>query len=417
MPISVQSHQIELVMQNTVERIEISISDTKGRPMDPTNLKLNILDVGNNLISSDTLYPTDSATQIPSRITRVGRGRYYFPFGMDNCNGYPATLRSPLPPSAPYDLSSNNILQFAIDNKPYISVTINAANPASATPAEIVSQVNAALVASADYGESYAYSFRYYVGEFFITSPSVLVPSMSRVQLNTTVTNSASQAIFGNIPNQDIRGPVFGDPCVCALLSNRTQGIGDVLFHWEVLAQKGLEKISLLQVVKISTPKAYAILPYFRLEMDKAIKEVGRDDARTGFTDAQLMQYLYLAVSELNALQPVTNLTIDSFPTNNLQILLYSALLLGLISQGLYAVDTDINYSDRGASFQIDHSSKLQSYANMIASRLQATVTQFKLQYASVGTVKYEAMYGMRTQALLDASPAGALFRGLLTRG
>jgi hypothetical protein len=413
MPVQIQSHAIELVMQNTTERIEISLTDSDCKPIDPSSLKLTIMNQG-VVRSIDMWKPTQDP--IPARIRRAGKGIYYFPFGADNANGYPATLRSSNPPAGPFDISVNNLFKLSMDGKPAITVTLTAAVPTSMTPTEWVTQMNAAMVAN--WGEAYANSARYYGGEFFLTSPQVITLENSKIQVDTSIANSAHAVFFGPAPISPlIQGPMHADICIQSLLSNRTQSNGDYMFHWQCEAYKGAESISLLQVVKVASAKSYAILPYLRLELDKAIKEVGRDKARTGYTDAQLMAYLTLAVSEINSYQPITSMTLDTFPVAQFQMMLiWTATLIGLVSQGLYAVDTDIEYSDRGASFRMDHSGKIQSYVNMVSSRLQQQMQGFKLQFASVGTVKFEAGANYRLQQLLQAAPEGALFRGIFSK-
>ena len=412
MPVQIQSHEIELVMQNTTERIEVAFYDECGKPIDPSSLKLTIM-AGGNIRSIDTWKPTQDP--LPSRIKRGGKGIYYFPFGADNANGYPATLRATYVPSAPYDISTNNVFRISMDGRAFITITLTAATPTSMTPAEWVSQMNAAMVTA--WGDAYANSARYYAGEFFLTSPQVVQIDKSKIQIDTAYPNSAHAAFFGVAVPNTITGPMQPDECIMSLLSNKTNAWGDYLFNWQAEAYKGAESISLLQVVKVASPKSYAILPYFRLELDKALKEVGRDKARTGYTDAQLMAYLTLAVSEINSYQPITSMTLDTFPVASFQmILIWTATLIALVSQGLYAVDTDIEYSDRGASFRMDHSGKIQQYVNMVSSRLQQQMQGFKLQFASVGTVKYEMNANFRLQQVLNASPEGTLFRGLFSR-
>lgn len=421
MAVQVQSHAIELALQNSVERVEIAIYNGNGNLIDPATLQLNILDTGDRLITSDILYPGPGQVvdPLPSRIRRTARGKYYFPFGVDNANGYPATYYGPVPPIPPFDISVNNQLKLKLDGRPYITVTLTAAIPTAATPNEIVKSINSALIASPSYGEVYGTVARYAFNRLFLTSPTVVDVPSSSIQVDQTVLNNAALVIFGTASTFiSVNGDMaFGDTYITALLANRTLLTGDSLFQWQVTAAKGLGSVSIIQVVKVASPKAFAILPYFRTELDKALKQVGQDLARTGYTDAQLMGYLALAVTEINAYQPITNLTLDTFPTRDfMMILIWTALLVALISQGLFAIDTDIDYADRGASFRMDHAAKIQSYVGIIISRLEQRMQQFKLQYADVGTVKFEAGASFRISQILQASPTGSLFRGIFSR-
>lgn len=421
MPIQIQSHEVELVLQGTTERIDITITDDRGKPIDPTALKLTILNTGNVPVSTDILYPAADINRIPARIKRSGKGRFYFPFGEDSNNGLMAAYAntSGTAPIPPWNVTTGNQLKLAIDSKPWITITITGANPAAITPLELVNSINSALVADANYGEKYGkVAFVCDDPILVLVSPERFNPINSRIQIDGSIPLSAHQNLFGPIPTMiDVKGPITSNIALAAILSNTTTSTGDYLFHWQAEAFKGAENISLVQIVKVHSPQAFGILPYFRLELDKALKVIGVDKARVGYTDAQLMSYLTLAISEINSYQPITGFTIDTFPINQFRMMvIWTALLIALISQGLFAIDTDIDYSDRGASFRIEHSGKIQSLVGMISSRLQQTMPQFKLAFAHVGTVKIEAGANYRLGALMNAAPTGALFRGIFSR-
>lgn len=419
MSVQVQSHQIELALMGAVTRIEISVSDEQGRPVDPKELKLTVMDMGSNPLFTDILFPStgEEVSPLPSRIVRDAKGRYYFPFGADNGCGFPATFFGNLPPSPTWDLSGGAVLSASFDGRAFLPVTITAADITAVTPIEVVNSINAAFAASNLYGALYARVARYHCGHLFLTSPLVHKVTQSQVKLDQTVVGNAATSLFGVIPATVIVNGRTSSPLVQALYANRTENAGDALFHWTVTAAKGLGSANVIQVVKVASAHAFSILPYFRTEIDKALKSVNQDAARTGYTDAQLMGYLALAVTEINAYQPITNMSLESFPTRDfMMILIWTATIIALISQGLFAIDTDIDYSDRGASFRMEHASKLQGYINMITSRLQAQMTQFKLQFAPIGVVKYEAGANYRLAQVLQASPEGSLFRGLFTR-
>ncbi len=418
MSVMVQSHQIELALTNAVTRVQISISDATGRPIDPKELRLTVMDPYNLPLFTDVLYPGlgEEPGPLPARIKRAARGQYYFPFGADNSCGTPATFCGNVPPVAPWNLTGANVLRVSFDSKAFLNVTIVANDLAAVTPLEVVNSINAALIQSATYGKMYGRVARY-TDRLFLTSPLVHNVQQSQVKVDQTVGSNAATLLFGPTPVQVVVSGNTNSPEIYRLLSNKTDCPGDVLFNWQVTAAQGLGSASVIQVVKVASPHAFAILPYFRTEIDKALKSVNQDMARTGYTDAQLMGYLALAVTEINAYQPITNLSLESFPTRDfMMILIWAATLIALISQGLFAVDTDIEYSDRGASFRLDHAGKLQSYIQMVTSRLEARLPAFKLQYASVGTVKYEIGANYRISQLLNAAPEGSLFRGIWSK-
>lgn len=421
MSVQVQSHQIELGLTNAITRVEIAISNDRGQPIDPSELKLTVMDAYNRTLFTDVLYPAlgEIITPLPSRIVRDGRGRFFFPFGADNSCGWPATFTGNQPPSGPWDLSVSNVLSISFDKKAYLPIFITGAVQTAVTPAEVVAAINAALVASPVYGPLYSVAARYWNNQLFLTSPLATNPRASQVNIDQTVSGDCTTILFGPVVSLiQVTGTATPSRLITALLSNRTNCPGDAIFHWQVRAAKGLGSAQVIQVVKVASPHVFAILPYFRTEIDKALKQIDQNAARTGYTDAQLMGYLALAVTEINAYQPITNMTLENFPSRDfMMILIWTATLIALISQGLFAVDTDIEYSDRGASFRMDHASKIQSYAQIVITRLEARMQAFKLQYAPIGTVKFEVGVSLRLAAMLEAAPSGSLFRGLFQGG
>jgi len=424
--IQVQSHSIELALTNTTTRIGISVTNEDGRPVDPKELKLTVMDSSEQALFTDVLYPGpgEVVSPTPSRIVRSGRGLYYFPYGTDNSSGYPATFFGSAPPAPPWDISVNNLLRLSFDSKPFLTVTLTAAIPTAATAAEIIKSINQALVASPNYGELYSSAARFHSvascasNTLFLTSPLTGCVCESKVEIDQSIVGNAATILFGVIPTTVLVSGNTAFKEVQSLLSNRTGTAGDSLFHWQVTAGQALGSASVLQVVKVASPRAFALLPYFRTEIDKALKSVHPDGSRVGYTDAQLMGYLALAVTEINAYQPITNFTIENFPSRDfMMILIWTATLVALLSQGLFAVDTDIEYSDRGASFRNDHTGKIQGFVSTVTARLEARMQAFKLQFVGVGLVKIEAGANYRLATMLQAAPSGSLFRGLFTGG
>lgn len=94
-----------------------------------------------------------------------------------------------------YDLSVNNLLYLQIDSKAQIIITVAGATPAVSTAAEVVADINAALIASGDYGASYGSVAEVYNGDQVrLTSPTR--GPTSRIEINAGATNAAT-AIFG----------------------------------------------------------------------------------------------------------------------------------------------------------------------------------------------------------------------------
>lgn len=86
----VNSQPIELVLQDTIERVDILVVDENGDPVDATEVHLKIFDAGGNLLIEDDYFaPDDPPTHIvkPAGTT----GQYYWPFGDDSFNDDNAT--------------------------------------------------------------------------------------------------------------------------------------------------------------------------------------------------------------------------------------------------------------------------------------------------------------------------------------
>ncbi|KKM17779.1 hypothetical protein LCGC14_1672350, partial [marine sediment metagenome] len=98
--------------------------------------------------------------------------------------------------------------------------------------------------------------------------------------------------------------------------------------------------------------------------------------------------------------------------------LIESALMAGVMSQQLFAVDTDIpSWNDQGNAFVIQHAPQLASYLNWLAARLDKMIPMLKLNFVSSGSLHIEAGPSFRLATLLNAAPSGSLFRNIYFKG
>lgn len=215
---------------------------------------------------------------------------------------------------------------------------------------------------------------------------------------------------------------LWGDPGAPANLPNNTETnqAGTFLFRWRVLQTAGLEEISQLQTVKTISFKTADCVRDLRLQIDKAAKLVDDDPlfpCRTGYTDDMLVSFLENGLTVINAAQPYpTFCSIDQFPALYKQILLDSALLVGIMTQAIFAIDTDIqNYSDQGNAFVLDHFPRLQQVVQMKREFLAEYIPQLKLQFVRTGSIHIEAGANFRLAQLVQAAPNGALFRNFFS--
>lgn len=208
-------------------------------------------------------------------------------------------------------------------------------------------------------------------------------------------------ADFGNqVPNTETRSPA------------------ELMFNWEVQVTSTGQITYSLQKFKIISAKVASLLPEFRLMIDKSRKLIDiNNDCFLGYTDGQLLSYLEGGVQTINAYQPTVYMDLESFPLSHRQILLEAGLVVGVTSQQLFAIDTDIpNYSDQGVSFVISHQPQLAGFLNQLTQKLDKLVPMMKLQFVNSGSVHVQLGPNFRLTQLVEASPTGALFRNMFFR-
>lgn len=197
--------------------------------------------------------------------------------------------------------------------------------------------------------------------------------------------------------------------------STETSTTALLTFLWQATAP-GLAQESVVQNVAIVSTCTLSYLSPFRDLIDKCRKAVNSDTGCfLGYTDAQLIQYLEQGLSIINAYQPYpTFQSIDNFPRMFQYVLLESSLMAGVMSQQLFAIDTDIpSYSDNGNSFVIAHAPQLATVFNQITQRLDKTIPLMKLHLVRSGNLHVQAGPNYRLSQLLSAAPNGALFRNV----
>lgn len=211
----------------------------------------------------------------------------------------------------------------------------------------------------------------------------------------------------------------FGDTTVDD--SNTTDTVGEYLFHWQAVGTAGTEEISNVVVVKVVSVRTMRWLPRLRLIIDKAAKDVDDnpdDPCFVGYTDAMLAQFLEDGLHWTNAMQPYpTWASIDLFPEIHSRILIDGAVCAALTSQELFAVDTDVGFSDQGNAWNIDHQPKLSAILNATWTRFAATVPAMKRQYVNSGSIHVNISPNFRLQSILNSAPPGSFLAGYFFNG
>jgi hypothetical protein len=198
--------------------------------------------------------------------------------------------------------------------------------------------------------------------------------------------------------------------------NNETNVVCEWLFNWQSILVTGGDILNTVQKVKTISTTMASYIPEFRLMIDKAVKIVDvQNQCFLGYTDAHLVSFLEGGMANINAYQPsVTFGAIEQFPRLYKQILLDSGLITGVMSQQLFAIDTDIpNYNDQGTSFVISHQPQLASFLNQVTQRLDKMIPQMKLQLINSGSLHTTMGPGYRLQTIMEAAPSGSIFRNV----
>jgi hypothetical protein len=202
---------------------------------------------------------------------------------------------------------------------------------------------------------------------------------------------------------------------------NSTDLPGEYLIAWRYVGALGSTPRTVIQTAKVVSSKTMSLLPKLRLIVDKAVKVVDdnpEDPVFVGYTDEMLVQFLEGGLAWINAFQPYPMWGgLDAFPDTHWRLLLDAAVCDALTSQEIFAVDTDINYSDQGNVFVIDHQPKLAAILNATWTRLATMVPAMKRHYVRNGAVRVEGGMNWRFQTLLSAAPTGSLFRKMFVGG
>jgi hypothetical protein len=202
---------------------------------------------------------------------------------------------------------------------------------------------------------------------------------------------------------------------------NSTAIAQEYLFVWNVTGVVGSEAINVVQVAKVVSARTMRLVPKLRLIIDKAIKAIDDDPSDpvfTGYTDSMIVQFLEGGLDYLNAFPPTINwASLDTYPDIFLRTLLDAATVAALTSQELFAVDTDVVYSDNGQQFTIDHQPKLSAILNTTWARVGQIAPSMKKQLLNSGGIHVQVGPAFRFTQMLNSAPYGTLFRNSIIAG
>lgn len=342
----------EIVLQNTTGRIAIIVHDENGN-LDPYNINLRVLDRSGSVLMQD-IWPNPA-----NRIIHSGLGQFYVDYG---------------PTTAKFD---------GAHLAGVTTLNVEEANPANSVFWPATGNV------TLDFGynkETIQYT------SINITSSSGTIT----LATPTTIQHAGGMIVTGS--------------------TSETESLGEVLFDWQVQVTQGGPISDSIQKVKVVSSRMASLLPEFKLMIDKTRKFVDvASECYLGYTNDQLVAFLEGGLGTINAYQPSVMFSMENYPLEHRQILLDAGLLVGVMSQQLYAIDTDIpNYNDQGTSFVIAHQPQLASFFNQVSQRLDKMIPMMKLFYINSGGVHVQMGPSYRLQQIMEAAPGGSLFRNLI---
>lgn len=347
-----------IVLKDSQTRISVKVQDAAGTLIDPARMYLTVTDVGGNLIFND-IYPSPSY-----RMVRTSVGQFYVDFG-----------------------TPNGMLQ-AQANAGATTLSVHNVNP-----------------------------------ETTLSFPSTGTITISEglPGVEETVEYS-SLTLVGGTGTINLVSPLTKTHLVSSIFTGpkrETTELCDYLLNWQLQLTAGDQIVSSIQKLRVISTVAASYIPDLRTIIDKAKKLVNPvEDCFLGYTDAQLYGFLELGLTNINAYQPSLIFTsLDMFPAQYRFVLIDAALISGVMSQELFAVDTDIpNYSDNGSSFVLTHQQQLASFLNATTQRLNKLVPEMKLQLLQTGTLHTQLGPNYRFNQIISAGPTGAGFRGITFR-
>jgi len=191
--------------------------------------------------------------------------------------------------------------------------------------------------------------------------------------------------------------------------SNRS---GDFLAIWQYRFA-GEEPQTVVKNIRWVTPAMFRLIPEIRLYIDKARKASNKTIA---FNPVDIAEYIDNSLRDFNMTPPTTQIMLehlDGFLNVYKEIIVLGAVIQSCIAQGLLAVDQDFVYNDNGISLAIDHSTKLQSWFNVLMQQYTQKKFLAKKNFFTP-TVYARTIIGQAFALGLSKVPASTLarFRG-----
>ncbi len=183
--------------------------------------------------------------------------------------------------------------------------------------------------------------------------------------------------------------------------------------NWTYTNVASGEPLLAISYITVISQFVRGMFPRLKNQVDKARKRQGLEGV--GYLDGNLLLYLQGGLDEINTWPPVTSFMLDSYPySTHGQLLIDSATIVAMWSQGMFAIDTDASsYSDQGFSFTVDHQAKMDRVISSLGAKIKDQLKALKFEYAQSGSVLVQAMPYYPIGILLNTTPRGSLFRNI----
>ena len=184
------------------------------------------------------------------------------------------------------------------------------------------------------------------------------------------------------------------------------------VFKWTYQKNVAAETVFAVSYLFVITTNIYSWFPRLRIQLDKSMKV--QDRSFIGFLDSQLLYFLQGGLDNINMFPPMTSMFLEQWPQAFGQLLIDAATVVGLYSQKLFSVDTDVQtFSDQGFSYTVDHFSRLNTVLTELLTNVNATLTRFKWEYSGGPSVIVQSVPYFPMGILLSTAAPGSLFRNL----
>lgn len=391
----------ELVIINTVRTIGATFQDDSKVPITPAALSLLVTDLGGNTVLEDIYLPTTMMSPDPPRILNPSTGKYLFPLGLDNGSTDPLkTNKSSEPCEYMFTWRGSSVAAVTATATipPILWTSVATGTPGNFIRIEYINPgaPNRSLSIVRD-GAQITVNLATNAGSIVTTTAADAIAAV-------LADSSASEIVAGSVAP----GYLPTSLVAAASLTPLTGGID--------ADQESIVCVN----VKVISHRLCSLINKFRLLIDKTHKLVNNDPndpCYLGYSNGQLWQFLTSGLQIINSYQPYGVFTFCNFPYGNYDfILMETSLLAGMMSQSMFAIDTDVpQFSDQGNAFVITHYTQLAQYINWLSQRLNTMIPQFKLHFVQTGSMHMVAGPNMRLATLITAAPSGSLFRNFYT--